>query len=106
MYVVCWNVYIYTKHMYDNLSCTLSPLFIFQRAELPECSKIHSETLKEQFEQASKARDYRYEEEVLSFLQSFLRENDRKIEGAKKRLALTQETPELEEKVPLYLLLE
>ena len=80
--------------------CNGYPLFSFsQRAELPECSKVHSVTLKDQFEEASKKRDYRIEEEVYTYLQSFLKDNERKIEGAKKRLILTQETPEMEEKV-------
>ena len=56
-------------------------------------------TMKDQFEEASKKRDYRIEEEVYAYLQSFLKDNERKIEGAKKRLTLTQETPEMEEKV-------
>ena len=55
--------------------------------------------MKDQFEEASKKRDYRIEEEVLTYLQSFLTDNERKIESAKKRLILTQETPEMEEKV-------
>ena len=86
---------------YLSLSPSLSPsLFtLSQRAELPECSKVHSETMKTQFEEASKRRDYRIEEEVYAHLQSFLKDNERKIEGAKKRLTLTQETPEMEEKV-------
>ena len=76
-----------------------------QRAELPECTKVHSVTMKTQFEEASKKRDYRIEEEVYAYLQSFLKDNDRKIEGAKKRLTLTQETPEMEEKVMPYVYL-
>ena len=56
--------------------------------------------MKDQFEEASKRRDYRIEEEVYAYLQSFLKDNERKIEGAKKRLTLTQETPEMEDKVP------
>ena len=56
-------------------------------------------TMKTQFEEASKRRDYRVEEEVYAYLQSFLKDNERKIESAKKRLTLTQETPEMEEKV-------
>ena len=62
---------------------------------------MHSVTLKDQFEEASKRRDYRIEEEVYAYLQSFLKDNERKIESAKKRLTLTQETPEMEEKVKL-----
>ena len=81
-----------------SLSLSLPPPHL-QRAELPECTKVHSVTLKDQFEEASKRRDYRIEEEVYSYLQSFLKDNERKIETAKKRLTATQETPEMEEKV-------
>ena len=60
--------------------------------------------MKDQFEEASKKRDYRIEEEVYAYLQSFLKDNERKIEGAKKRLTMTQETPEMEEKVAYRML--
>ena len=80
-----------------SLSLSLSLPYL-QRAELPECTKVHSVTLKDQFEEASKKRDYRIEE-VYSYLQSFLKDIERKIVTAKKRLTTTQETPEMEEKV-------
>ena len=70
-----------------------------QRVEMGDCTKIHSVGLKEEFEDASKKRDYHIEEEVLAYLQSFIADNERKIESAKKRLTLTQESPGLEEKV-------
>lgn len=94
------------KHFTDKDICKpfllgicISDLFVNTRAELPECTKVHSVTMKDQFEEASKKRDYRIEEEVYAYLQSFLKDNERKIEGAKKRLTMTQETPEMEEKV-------
>ncbi len=60
---------------------------------------MHSVTLKDAYERASQDRDYHYEEEVLEFLQGFIKENERKIEAAKKRLDATEETPEMEAKV-------
>ena len=54
--------------------------------------------MKEEYEGASKNRDYRFEEEVLEYLKAFLAENDRKIEMNRKRLDLTEDNPELEAK--------
>lgn len=68
-----------------------------------DCTKIHSVGLKQEFEEASKKRDYYIEEEVVSYLQGFIADNERKIEAAKKRLTLTQESPGLEEKVNNHL---
>lgn len=73
-----------------------------QRAELPDCSKLHSLALRSKFEEGSKARDYHFEEEVLDFLTNFIRDNDRKIDHAKTRLHHTQDAPENEEKVCSY----
>ena len=70
-----------------------------QRVELCDCPKIHSLALKAEFEKASEKRDYHFEEEVMDFLKSFLLDNERKIESAKKRLDATEETPEMEAKV-------
>ncbi len=64
-----------------------------------DCPKIHSVGLKEEYEKAMKSRDFYIEEEVLDYLRSFIADNERKIEIAKKRLTLTQEAPGLEEKV-------
>ena len=66
---------------------------------MPECPKVHSLTMREEYKSASQKRDYHFEEEVLEFLRSFLRDNERKIEGNKKRLELTDKTPEMETKV-------
>ena len=70
-----------------------------QRAELADCPKVHSLTMKEEYEKATKKRDYHFEEEVLEFLRSFVRDNERKIESARKRLDLVEDNPEMEAKV-------
>ena len=54
--------------------------------------------MKDEYERASKARDYRYEEEVLDYLKAFLTDNDRKIEMNRKRLDLSEDNPEMEAK--------
>ncbi len=56
-------------------------------------------TMKDEFERSSLKRDYHYEEEVLEFLRGFIRENERKIDVAKKRLDASEESPEMEVKV-------
>lgn len=52
--------------------------------------------MKEEYEVASKTRDFRFEEEVLEYLKAFLADNDRKIEVNRKRLDLSEDNPELE----------
>ena len=54
--------------------------------------------MKDEYKVASKTRDYRFEEEVLEYLSSFLTDNDRKIEANRKRLDVTEDNPELEAK--------
>lgn len=68
---------------------------------MPDCTKLHSLALKVKYEEASRHRDYHYEEEVLAFLNDFIRDNERKIELAKTRLHHTQDAPDNEEKVSL-----
>ena len=59
--------------------------------------------MRDEYELASQQRDYHFEEEVLEFLRSFLRDNERKIDANKKRLELSDETPEMETKVGIIL---
>ena len=59
-----------------------------------ECLKIHSITLKEEYERASENRDYHYDEEVLDYLRSFIKDNKRKIE-INKRIDSAQDDPAL-----------
>ena len=58
-------------------------------------------TLKEAYTRASQKRDYHFEEEVLEYLRSFVKDNERKIEGNKKRLELADENPEMQTKVSI-----
>ena len=46
----------------------------------------HLITLKEDYERASENRDYHYDEEVLDYLRSFIKDNERKNEINKKRI--------------------
>lgn len=68
-----------------------------------DCTKVHSLALKDEFEKASTRRDYGYEEEVLEFLKDFIKENERKIEVAKKRIENVEDNPELEKMVKMKL---
>lgn len=64
-----------------------------------DCIKTHSLALKEEFEKSSLKRDYGFEEEVLDYLQSFIKDNERKIEIAKRRIESVEDNPELEKMV-------
>ena len=64
-----------------------------------DCHKVHSITLKEEYEEACKTRDYHYEEEVLEYLRSFIKDNERKIEINKKRIDSAEDDPALEKLV-------
>lgn len=55
--------------------------------------------MKEEFEKASAKRDYGFEEEVLDYLQGFIKDNERKIEIAKRRIDSVEDSPELEKLV-------
>lgn len=56
--------------------------------DLGDCPKIHSDTLKQDYEEAKK--DYGYEFELMRHLESLVADCDRKIVKARKRLELTQ----------------
>eukprot|EP00731_Ephydatia_muelleri_P029226 Em0020g870a len=93
------------KHFSDKDVCRpyllgicINDLFINTRAEIGDCTKVHSVTFKEAYAKASQKRDYHFEEEVLEYLRSFVKDNERKIEGNKKRLELADENPEMQTK--------
>lgn len=69
-------------------------LFSNTKMDLGECSKFHSLALKADFELASKDREYGYDVNQMEHLQAFIRECDRKIQIAKKRLEETQDENE------------
>ena len=64
-----------------------------------ECMKIHSLAMKDEYERASERRDYGFEEEVLGYLKDFIKENERKIEIAKRRIESVEDNAELEKLV-------
>ncbi len=70
-----------------------------QREEMGDCIKTHSLAMKDEFELASARRDYGFEEEVLEHLQAFIKDNERKIEVAKRRIDSVEDSPELEKLV-------
>jgi len=61
-------------------------LFTNTKMDLGECPKVHSEALRADFDEANKKKDYGFEREALSLLDEFLRQCDRKVEAAKKRV--------------------
>ncbi|KAK2572057.1 putative RNA-binding protein Luc7-like 2 [Acropora cervicornis] len=72
-------------------------LFNNTKMDLGPCNKIHEAALKADFELASKNRDFGYDIDQMEHLQSFIKDCDRKIQIAKKRL---EETQDDHEKVP------
>lgn len=73
------------------LECCPHDILASTRMDIGECSKIHDLALRADYKVASERREYGYELDALSHLQSFVTEADRKTELAKKRLAETQE---------------
>jgi hypothetical protein len=54
--------------------------------DLGPCPKIHSEKLKEEYEKARKERGISYDDELERTLEAFVRDCDRRIESARRRL--------------------
>lgn len=73
------------------LECCPHDILASTRMDIGECSKIHDLALRADYNVASETREYGYELDALSHLQSFVAEADRKTDLAKKRLAETQE---------------
>ncbi|PRP86887.1 hypothetical protein PROFUN_03635 [Planoprotostelium fungivorum] len=66
-------------------------LFINTKMDVGECKKIHQESLKMDYEEASKKREYGYEQDLIRELESIVHDCDRKINNARKRLEHNQE---------------
>eukprot|EP00871_Galdieria_phlegrea_P005544 jgi/Galph1/5991/GphlegSOOS_G4563.1 len=69
--------------------CGVCPHLLFSntKADVGPCDKVHDETLRKQYEQASKQGEYfGYEEELERFCKRLIAEVDRRIERAVKRL--------------------
>ena len=73
---------------------------ILQRLAQPECPRVHSLELKDQFIISSNEQpNYAVVEEAYATLKSFLNENEEKIEANKNKVCLPGETAEMKEKV-------
>ncbi|WP_395241778.1 hypothetical protein, partial [Salmonella sp. s51933] len=66
-------------------------LFNNTKMDIGDCIKIHSAALKADFEAAAKQRNFGYEVDQMEHLKAFIKDCDRKIVVAKKRLAETQD---------------
>jgi hypothetical protein len=58
--------------------------------DIGECEKLHSSTLRAEYDEARKKRDYNYEYELELHLQHYIDECERRIVRAQKRLEETQ----------------
>ncbi|KRX84676.1 putative RNA-binding protein Luc7-like 2 [Trichinella sp. T6] len=85
---------------HEVLANTVSFIFSLGRMDMGMCSRVHDPALRADYEKASTERDYFYDVDALDHLERFFRDCDRRMEGAKKRLAETQEelTEDLAEK--------
>ncbi|XP_026476474.1 putative RNA-binding protein Luc7-like 1 isoform X2 [Ctenocephalides felis] len=73
------------------LACCPHEILSSTRMDLGECPKIHDLALRADYEKAAKDRDYAYDIDAMEHLASFIGDCDRRTEGAKLRLAETQE---------------
>ncbi|KRY42846.1 putative RNA-binding protein Luc7-like 2 [Trichinella spiralis] len=82
------------------LNCCPHEVLANTRMDMGMCSRVHDPALRADYEKASTERDYFYDVDALDHLERFFRDCDRRMEGAKKRLAETQEelTEDLAEK--------
>ncbi|KRZ18750.1 putative RNA-binding protein Luc7-like 1, partial [Trichinella zimbabwensis] len=82
------------------LNCCPHEVLANTRMDMGICSRVHDPALRADYEKASTDRDYFYDVDALDHLERFFRDCDRRMEGAKKRLAETQEelTEDLAEK--------
>ncbi|XP_026476471.1 putative RNA-binding protein Luc7-like 2, partial [Ctenocephalides felis] len=74
------------------LACCPHEILSSTRMDLGECPKIHDLALRADYEKAAKDRDDAYDiDDAMEHLASFIGDCDRRTEGAKLRLAETQE---------------
>lgn len=88
-------------HVKFLIQCALIThrFIVLQRADIGPCTLVHSVALKQDYEKASKTKDYGFEEEVMVSLRTFIKDCDRKITQAKRRLEENPVAPEIQEKV-------
>lgn len=72
--------------------CGLCPheLFTNTKMDLGDCSNIHSEPLKQAYEEARRTKDFGYEHELARELEEHIQDCDRRVIRAQKRLEETQ----------------
>ena len=100
------NVSIGFSEWIYNLLLSLSislpsvfPSFLsFQRIDPGPCKKVHSEVLKNEYEVAHESEHYNFNEEVLTYLQRFMDDIDKRIKANKERIENYQ-SPEAKAKV-------
>ncbi|XP_076366383.1 luc7-like protein 3 isoform X1 [Tachypleus tridentatus] len=63
-------------------------LFVNTKADLGICSKIHDEKLKREYEDSASFQQMGYEDEFIRFCQGMLSDVERRIQRARRRLAL------------------
>ncbi|KAL3318014.1 putative RNA-binding protein Luc7-like 1 [Cichlidogyrus casuarinus] len=73
------------------LDCCPHEILSGTRMDLGECHYIHDPALKADFRRESEKRDFYFELEALSHLESFISDCDKKVELAKNKLSETQE---------------
>ncbi|XP_013783290.1 luc7-like protein 3 [Limulus polyphemus] len=63
-------------------------LFVNTKADLGICSKIHDERIRKEYEQSDRFQKMGYEDDFIKFCQGMLSDVERRIQRARKRLAL------------------
>jgi hypothetical protein len=68
--------------------CGLCPHDLFRNTKVTigECKKLHSEPLKQEYEEARKMKDYGFEYKLEKYLEELVEDCDKKIEKAIKKL--------------------
>ncbi|XP_076366385.1 luc7-like protein 3 isoform X2 [Tachypleus tridentatus] len=72
-------------------------LFVNTKADLGICSKIHDEKLKREYEDSASFQQMGYEDEFIRFCQGMLSDVERRIQRARRRLALGHQEGGVEE---------
>ncbi|CAG8433378.1 8106_t:CDS:10 [Ambispora gerdemannii] len=87
------NLKFWENEVCRNYLCGLCPhdLFTNTKMDLGACPKVHSERLKNEYEEARSRKEYNFEAEFERNLANFVQDCDRKISSAQRRLDKTPE---------------
>ena len=71
-----------------NYLCGLCPYELFNNTKMDEgeCDKKHSDILRQDYEEASKHKEYSYERELMRTLEKLVEDCDKKIARSKQRI--------------------